>query len=518
MFLRCWVLRGKCDSSPALGPCFDKHGFAFKTLKRKSGGGSEGTFLFPLYPLLFGFMGHHSSSTPPKGTSIKPLDLGDGVTISKSDAPLENFRNPSSISGALRLPQAQETLRPARGGLRNTPEYIKRSGPMRSLDELHAAASELPSHMTIGDYDVLGRLATGGMAEALLARHGDRPVVIKRLQSSKAKKHCELFRLEIERSLKLSHPNLAEGLCHFEFEGRDHLVLEWIYGVNLEQFAIRAQRIGGLPPTIAVAIVEKVAAALAFLHNMDEALVHCDVSPRNIMIGYDGRVVLLDLGVASCLSDLAENPRQLRGKLRYASPEQLLGKGVDARADLFSLGVTLYEALTGNALFSRTDGPSTVEAITTEPIPSVLTTRPTVSLALSEFLERAMNRDREHRFQTAEAFRSALMKAVKPAPHLEITRAIQGLFESELEAGLILDVDALHNTSCRDSGTQYRRAAGATKNTSSDSTQSSRHDDDTRQIAEPSVDSNEKSAVSENKSGDRRSFLSFLGRLFSDAL
>lgn len=435
----------------------------------------------------------HDSSKPPRGQPL--VDVGADLKIGN--------QNPSSIAGGLKLPP-QETLRPARGGLRNTPQELENDLPTRTIEELHAAAAKLPSHAVIGDYDVLGRVGKGGMAEALLARIGDRPVVIKRLRSTQANKHRELFRLEIERSLTLSHPNLPKGHSHFELESRDHLVMEWIYGVTLKQLALRAHRIGGLPPNIAVAIVDKVAAALAFLHGLDEALVHCDVSPHNIMVGYDGHVVLLDLGVASRPSDLAENPRQLRGKLRYASPEQLVGQPIDTRADLFSLGVTLHETLTGNALFSRPDEASTVEAITSEPIPSVLTSRPSMPLALCEFLERAMSRDREHRFQSAEAFSAALRRAVKPAPHAEVTSAVQGLFESEIEAGLILDVEALHPKSAqRASGAEFPAA----RNTK-------RREDETREHTEPNPLDETPADCESVTDAEPSRLLSILDRLF----
>src|SRR6185295_8077231 len=134
-------------------------------------------------------------------------------------------------------------------------------------------------------------------------------------------------------------------------------------------------------------------------------------SPHNIMIGYDGVTKLVDFGVARLGMLEGSRTESLKGKPSYASPEQINGKNIDRRTDIFALGVVLWEMLAGQRLFRRETSAATYLAVLQDPIPDVREKSPSVPASVAEVVARALNRDREQRWPTAEAFRLALDEA-----------------------------------------------------------------------------------------------------------
>lgn len=212
----------------------------------------------------------------------------------------------------------------------------------------------------LGEYAVQKVLRSGGANEVLLAERDGRRVVVKRGRSENASDALRLAH-EGEIGARLSQENLVPVVER----GPGFVVFEWVAGRDLRDVfgRVHALGLGELPRGVAVAIVHGVARALAHAHTaagergVPLAIVHRDVSPPNILVGDDGVVRLLDFGFAqSTLSRLPEELGTVPGRPGYVSPEQARGERVDARSDLFALGIVLFELTTGRRLYrGRTD-------------------------------------------------------------------------------------------------------------------------------------------------------------------
>jgi serine/threonine-protein kinase len=302
------------------------------------------------------------------------------------------------------------------------------------------------------------------MAEIFLAvPHGSaaefrRLVALKRILPHVAEDAAvrTMFLQEARLCLNLSHP----AVCAVHELGDDggalYLVMEWVHGVTLRQLLGRAITDGGLPVGMAVRIASHVAAALHHVHTATDAdgrplgIIHRDVTPENVMVTFDGHVKLIDFGVAKAASlrMLETQKGVLKGKFAYMSPEQYAGSDLDGRADVFSLGACLYELLCGVSPFARGSEYETVVAIVAaEDQTPVTQLRPQVPAALAAVIDRALARDREARFPTAEAMRLALEDYLRTsaAPVLDTTVAefVGELFRAEIAAGVQVDVRPL---------------------------------------------------------------------------
>lgn len=229
--------------------------------------------------------------------------------------------------------------------------------------------------MHLGEYELVRLLATGGMAEVYEARRpGPRGfakrVALKRIlpQLAMDDRLVRMFCAEARVHAALTHPNLVSVLDFGEAQGELYLVMEYVDGVSLaDVMRAAAARKQSISLGAALYIAREVAAGLAFAHQYrdeDDAplgVVHRDVAPNNILLGRAGEVKLTDFGIVhSRWSDVRTAPGELRGKLGYVSPEQALGQSVDARSDLFSLGVVIAEMLLGRPLIP---GQSEVEIL-----------------------------------------------------------------------------------------------------------------------------------------------------------
>lgn len=274
----------------------------------------------------------------------------------------------------------------------------------------------------MGRYQVVGRLATGGMAEIFLGRETSRDVVrhvvLKRILPHVAEEPrlVEMFVHEARLSMNLAHPNICPIYELGESGGRLFLAMEWVQGITLRALLERVD--APLPMGLVVGIFAEIALALHHAHTrrgpdgQPLGIVHRDVSPENIMIGWDGVPKLLDFGVAKT----AAQPHQteagnVKGKFAYISPEQYQGEPLDGRSDVFSLGVCLYEALTGESLYERASEYETVAAIVLgEEAPRVRTRRPEVPEALDEIVAQALAKDPNERTPSADALAEALLE------------------------------------------------------------------------------------------------------------
>ncbi len=274
-----------------------------------------------------------------------------------------------------------------------------------------------------GRYQLLKRLAAGGMAEIWLARQSgvegfEKLVVVKRiLPHLAADPHFVTMLLDEARlAARFAHSNVVQIFDLGQAEGTYFIAMELVAGENLATFvraASRARR--PMPVTLAARVVSWAAQGLHYAHTRTDGegrplgVIHRDVSPQNILVSFEGQVKVVDFGIAKARSQVEQTASGvLKGKHAYMSPEQCRNQPLDARSDLFSLGIVLWELLTGARLFKRESALATLAAIAQEPVPAVRSRRPEVPLALEGIVDRVLQRDREARFATADELHRAL--------------------------------------------------------------------------------------------------------------
>jgi serine/threonine-protein kinase len=274
-------------------------------------------------------------------------------------------------------------------------------------------------------YQLVSRLATGGMAEVFLAIMPSdlgpaKPVVIKRLWPELARDpECiEMFLGEVRLSLRLHHPNVIHAYESGHDGDRHFLVMEYLDGQSLKHIL---DRFSGRPNQTAISlplalkIVSDVLMALDHVHNLTDLegrplqIVHRDVSPQNVFVTCDGTVKLIDFGIAqSTQAANAKPPREAKGRVAYMAPEQAAGAIVDHRADLFSVGVMLWEMAVGRRLWQgQTDAQIRERLLAGQPIP-YLPKSHGFPPGLAAICSRALAVDPRERYQSAPEFQSEL--------------------------------------------------------------------------------------------------------------
>jgi tRNA A-37 threonylcarbamoyl transferase component Bud32 len=250
-----------------------------------------------------------------------------------------------------------------------------------------------------GRYRLEEKLGSGGMSTVYRAFDEtlERWVAIKLMHRdlSADADQLERFRREARTAAALSHPHVVTIINAGEDEGHPYIVLEYVEGETLKD---RIKRDGPLPPGEAVAYAIEIARALEVAH--DARLVHRDIKPQNILIDLEGRAKVTDFGIARSLTEsegLTQAGRVL-GTTDYISPEQALGESVSEQSDIYSLGVCLYEMLTGAAPFPGDTHVAVAMKHVREPMPDIRESRPEVSAALAAVVERGTAKDRQNRY------------------------------------------------------------------------------------------------------------------------
>ncbi|MGN6105348.1 MAG: serine/threonine protein kinase [Kofleriaceae bacterium] len=304
-----------------------------------------------------------------------------------------------------------------------------------------------------GNYQLIAKLATGGMAEIFLARPkgamGHRDVmVLKRILPHLAEDDhfVTMFRDEADLASKLIHKNVCHVHAFGEYAGTWFIAMEYLHGVPLSRMMTRLSKAGKMLDMRVVAGI--IVQACEGLHAAHEArdhngqlmgVVHRDVSPPNIMVTGDGLVKLLDFGIAKARgANSRTRTGTVKGKNAYMSPEQILGKPLDRRSDVFALAIVMYEMLAIKRLFHRDSDFLTFKAITEEPIPDIRDRRPDLPAGMRAALLQAMARDPNGRFDTAQAFGNAIRNSVAtlggPATPADLARLLSVDFSDEMSA------------------------------------------------------------------------------------
>ncbi|HEY1652846.1 MAG TPA: Stk1 family PASTA domain-containing Ser/Thr kinase [Acidimicrobiales bacterium] len=268
-----------------------------------------------------------------------------------------------------------------------------------------------------GRYELTHLIARGGMAQVYRAvdRQLDRPVALKVLfpELSVDKTFVERFRREAQAAANLSHPNIVPVFDWGEDDGVYFIVMEFVDGRALSAVLRDPQK---LTPTQIATIGAGVAAALAFAHR--HGVIHRDVKPGNVLITPDGVVKVTDFGIARAVNteESLTQTGAVMGTAAYFSPEQAEGKGVDARSDIYSLGVVLYEMAVGRPPFTG-DSPVAVASkhVRDQPVlPRVA--NPAVPVALEAVIMKAMAKDPAARYASAEEMRADLLRFADGRP------------------------------------------------------------------------------------------------------
>jgi eukaryotic-like serine/threonine-protein kinase len=281
---------------------------------------------------------------------------------------------------------------------------------------------------SLGRYQLLVQIGQGGMAEVFLGRLRGaagfaKLVVIKKMHShlSHDKRFIELFINEGRLVAQLSNPNICQVHELGEEEGSLFLVMEHLTGVPWDQVVPVLPRGSPYELPLIAGVLGQACDGLHHAHQLRDhqgnptPVVHRDVSPQNLFVTTDGACKVLDFGVAKMsTSDRYSHTGVVLGKLPYMAPEQICGQPVDARTDVFAMGVVLWEALTGERLFSRPSDYLIWKAINEDPIPSVLDRRPELPPSIDELVRRALQRDPAARFPSIQAFAQELRAAVTP--------------------------------------------------------------------------------------------------------
>ncbi|EPX64154.1 Serine/threonine kinase PKN13 [Cystobacter fuscus DSM 2262] len=279
----------------------------------------------------------------------------------------------------------------------------------------------------MGNYEVLCRLSTGGMAEIFLAsRRGlagfHKPVVLKKIlpDIQGQEEFVQMFLDEARVTAAFNHPNIAQVFDLDVAGGELFLAMEFVPGATLLEVAracLAAKE--PMPMGLGLAAVRDTALALHYAHTFTDALgepspvIHRDVAEKNIMVTYEGVTKLLDFGIAKSLMEVSRTQvGMVKGTSGYMSPEQILGQPLDARSDLFSLGVVLHECLTGARLFPGKAPAAVMNAVLRGPIPEPSRANKAVPPELDAIVLKALSRQREDRHATTLEFARELERAV----------------------------------------------------------------------------------------------------------
>jgi serine/threonine protein kinase len=305
-----------------------------------------------------------------------------------------------------------------------------------------------PGRREFGPYTVVRRLGVGGMAEtyeAIRKGPGDftQRVCLKLVLPffRGREDFLTLFKREARLAAKLRHSNVVGVIDFGEIDGVTYIALELVDGTDLATL-LDAQPGSRISPEHTVLVGHDIAAALEHAHDprrdgsvddpADNAIIHRDLSPSNVLLSRRGEILLTDFGVAKAITGTARQQSAVKGKVPYMSPEQLRSETLDGRADLFALGVVLYESLAGHRPFQGDHDPATIMQILSGDRKPLLEAAPETPPGLAELIEQLLEPDRDARPESA----SALLERLDPYVPSPRERRELGKTVAELRASL----------------------------------------------------------------------------------
>jgi eukaryotic-like serine/threonine-protein kinase len=310
--------------------------------------------------------------------------------------------------------------------------------------------NEAPKLVPFGKYLLVERVAVGGMAEVWLSKvvASDRVsdlLAIKRILPSLSE-DAEFVRMFVDEARiagALDHPGIVAMHELGRIQSSFYIAMDYVWGRDLLAILRRAKDVGRvIPPVVSAYIGARMCDALHYAHTkLDKngqplGLVHRDISPQNVLLSFDGRVKLIDFGIAKATSRSSKTQAgTLKGKVGYMSPEQVRGLPIDARSDQFALGTCLYELLSGRPLFMRGNNLEAMNRVRDADVPPLLEKAPFCPAALAEIVMRALSKDREARFASTDEMRTALLVVLADMrisfERTELAEWLRDLFKEE---------------------------------------------------------------------------------------
>lgn len=313
-----------------------------------------------------------------------------------------------------------------RGGLDNSP-LLGTNSP--NINRVSARQTGVPE--AIGRFRVLKRIGAGGMAEVFLARSAgaeglEKLLVLKRIHPHLAtnSRFVTMFVDEANVAMRLNHPNIVQVYSFEQIQNSFVLAMEFVDGLDLGRlYSAAKQTANQVPPNLAAYVIMEVARGLDYAHNRKDErghpleIVHRDVSPQNIIVGYEGTVKIADFGIARARL-VSEETGIIKGKFSYMAPEQARGQRVDARADVYALGIILAELLMERSMYPGLSGIDLLEEVRAGRVTQPGTVRAGLPKELEAIVERALAFAPEDRFPTARAMAGALGRYLHSVPDI----------------------------------------------------------------------------------------------------
>ncbi|MCU1280613.1 MAG: serine/threonine protein kinase, partial [bacterium] len=306
-----------------------------------------------------------------------------------------------------------------------------------------------------GKYVLQRKLAEGGMAEVFLAKQSgmegfEKLVVVKRIlpQLCSDDSFVKMFLNEARVAARLNHPNVVQIFDLGKLGDQYFIAMEYVHGEDLRAVIREATDADARPPLgLVCRIIADTLASLHYAHTRVGAdgkplgLVHRDVSPQNVIVTYEGSVKLVDFGIAKATRAVNAAQTQaglLKGKYAYMSPEQARGQPVDARSDVFCVGILLWELATWQRLFKRPTEMSTLMAVAEEPVRAPRTVDPSIPPELDRLIMKALAHKPDDRFASAQELRAGLETLIRTsgweADTLALSTYMRELFAKKLRA------------------------------------------------------------------------------------
>ncbi len=314
------------------------------------------------------------------------------------------------------------------------------------------ATADPKRNIRFGKYTLIDRIAVGGMAEIFLARQAgienfEKTIVIKRIRPhlSKQPNFVKMFLNEAKLAAQLNHPNIVQIYDLGKIGESYFIAMEYVFGRDMRRIIPKADSLGiPFPMVYALKIASSVCEGLYYAHQKTDTygtalnIVHRDVTPENIFVSFDGTVKVLDFGIAKAANQIEQTRAgEIKGKLSYMSPEQCMGKQLDNRSDLFSLGTVLYEWLTGFKLFTGDSEVAILKSITEGKIYAPSYFKADIPEAVEAILMKALEKDRERRYQTAWDMQydiDQFLSQYEFTPsNIHLANFLKQLFDDELE-------------------------------------------------------------------------------------
>jgi len=306
-------------------------------------------------------------------------------------------------------------------------EFVDTTGPAPLPPKPIAAPLSFPQIQSVvdekagvieefGNYYLLEKIAVGGMAELFKARQRgvhnfEKIVAIKRIlpHLSDNDEFVRMFIDEAKLAAQLTHPNIVQIFDLGKASGFYYIAMEYVDGKDLRSLLRKVREFKlPMPEPVAAFVTMKVAGALDYAHrkkgmnDKELKLVHRDISPQNVLISSDGAVKLVDFGIAKAATKTTQTVAgALKGKLLYMSPEQALGQPLDSRSDIYSLGLVLFELLTGERCFQADSELGVLEKVRLGKIQDIRGVNPLVSREMASIVERALQKNVDQRYPSA---------------------------------------------------------------------------------------------------------------------